>query len=234
MKKLKTVHEKDGFTEVEVVRGFTEIESVYNLIVDEEAFICGGYVRYMCSPVKEPKLAGDLDIYCRNEQAFDNIKEKLSFVEIRFENDIAITYKKTDKLPVPIPIQLIKPVLEGAIVATGEMETILENFDFTVIRIGLIDGTKALADNNFVEDEMNGFLRIKNIHCSISSTLRFMKYSRKGYNTRPAQIVKLFMDWDDREQSYRDTIIDFMFKANEGKGLEQEEVDHLEALMRID
>jgi hypothetical protein len=50
----------------------------------------------------------------------------------------------------------------------------------------------------------------------------------------PMHVLKLFFDWDDRDDTYKLKLIDFLKSANEGKGLTQEDVNELEKMMRID
>ena len=126
-------------------------------------------------------------------------------------------------------MQLIKPMEEGVIITKGDVEIILQNFDFTVVRIGLVNQTCALADADFLHDEAKKFLRIKNIHCPISSTYRVMKYNRKGYWPSTGQIVKLFLDWDDRTPEYKSKIIEFLNKTDPTA----DEIDEMEKMMRM-
>lgn len=234
---------KPGFIEASVRRGFTEIEYLWNFLtplLKNNAFICGGYVRYMCSPVPKPAPAGDIDIYFKNEESFDLTKlefGKAGF-EIKHENDVSISFNVISNPDNPFfgspQIQLIKPILEGAIVATGTMKEVIENFDFTVIRCGLINPKIAIVDADFVHDEEHKILRIKNIHCPISSTLRCMKYSRKGYWLPPMQCCRLFIDWEERDEKYRKKIIEFLKKSDIGEGLTKADIEEMEALMRID
>ena len=132
------------------------------------------------------------------------------------------------------PIQLIKPMQEARIVSFGDKKTILENFDFTVIRAAIISSEQVYVDADFLHDEKHTLLRLKNIHCPVSSSLRCMKYSRKGYWLRPFECLKLFIDWTDRPDEYRVKLVEFLHKASENDGLSQEEVDELETMMRID
>lgn len=61
-----------NFIKVPILRGFTEIEVIYDLIKDKNVYICGGYARYCCSPNKEPTPSKDLDIYCHNDDRLGN------------------------------------------------------------------------------------------------------------------------------------------------------------------
>lgn len=234
------------FVLLPILRGLPDALPVLRLLLEKKAFVCGGYARYCASPIDGPRKlskAGDLDIYCEDEETFNGLYQhfKDAGLEIRRDSDVAITYKKpkdVSNLYYACPaIQLIKPIREGAIVANGSMEDILRNFDFTVIRCGIVylDGEfQVLADRDFLKDEEKKFLRIKNIHCPISSLLRFMKYGRKGYSTKPSQLAKLFADWDARSDEYRERLLELFADATEKGDLTPEEIDELEALMRID
>ena len=231
---------KDGFIEVDVKRGLFEIEHLLDTLSEYNAFICGGYVRYMASPNTNPVPAGDVDVYCIDPDTFSDLKERFQKdgLKIRHENPMAITYRrcKGDHIYSACPtIQLIKPIKEGKIVAFGSMKEVIENFDFTIIRIGLDPNDKyqALADADFIHDEKNLILRLKNIHCPVSSTLRCMKYAKKRYWLPAFQTLRLFLDWDQRSDEYREKLFEF-FNKFEGDGLTQEEINELEALMRID
>lgn len=243
-KKARKPYEvKEGFVRTPLLRGKHELEPILDEVYIRKGLICGGYVRYCASQRPDVVAATDVDIYPEDNEAFDALKEFLSKrLEVKAENDMALTYKRATEgrlIALP-PVQLIKPVIEGAIIATGKVEVILENFDFTVIRAGIVPHKEfpyeyeALVDANFHHDEGQKILRILNIHCPISSTLRYMKYARKGYWARPMEVLKLFLDWDNRDDEYRNKLRDFLEKANKGEGLSREEVDHLEAMMRID
>lgn len=230
------------FVKVPIRRGFLEISRLFMDCEYLGGMICGGYARYCASPLYKPVEASDVDIYCKSEEIFDKFKKHFEQVklEVRHENEISLTYKRPEKddhlyFYCP-PIQLIKPMKEGAIVAVGTMEEILSNFDFSVIRAAIISPSEVLADEHFLEDEKKKLLRIKNIHCPISSMLRCMKYSRKGYWMRPIESLKLCLNWEERDQTYKEKIVLYLEKSmrNGKDSLTKEEIEELEALMRID
>jgi hypothetical protein len=232
-KKPKYVSQ-NGFIQVKVHRGFTELQHVYPLIYDHGGVILGGYVRYMCSPLRNPVGATDLDVYSPTKEIFAKLSEafKNKGCEMKDENDLAIVYKPftKDHLLFPCPtVNLIKPMQEGVVVTQGEIQTILENFDFTVVRIGLLNQHVALADADFLHDEEAKFLRIKNIHCPISTTYRMMKYNRKGYWPSTSQTLRVFLDWDERDDEYKMKIMEFISKEDPT----QEEIDIMERMMRV-
>jgi len=237
-------YSKQGFEIVPLRRGFDVIRPLWKILnevkiaTNKDCFILGGYARFCASPNKKPVEAKDIDVYCEDESIFEVLKEKLLSVglEMRHENNISLTYedKEEGDFGYMLPIQLIKPVREARIISLGDRKTILENFDFTVIRAAIQSGSEVMVDADFMHDEKHRLLRLKNIHCPVSSALRCMKYSRKGYFLRPFECLKLFIDWSDRPDEYRIKLLEFLEKAQENDGLTQEEVDELEAMMRID
>jgi hypothetical protein len=61
-----------------------------------------------------------------------------------------------------------------------------------------------------------------------------MKYSRKGYWLPPLQCCRLFIDWEDRDEEYRNKIYHFLVESDKGEGLTRQEIEEMERLMRID
>ena len=236
------------FITAPLLRGFNEIKPLFELCEKHGGTICGGYARYCASPkpTNQVKPAGDVDMFPNTEQATNAIHDALlamGFEDVH-ENHVCITMKAEkgrDELAYMPQPQIIKPIIEGKIVALGTIDEILENFDFTVVRAAILTPTEVLVDPNFLEDEKYGKLCLRNIHCPISSLLRCCKYVRKGYFLRPAEALKLFMDWTDRGEEYQQRIIALFLESAKGEksdknpnGMTQEEIDELEALLRID
>jgi hypothetical protein len=230
-------------------RGFFEIQELFALCQKAGATICGGYARFCASPRPTAKVvtAGDCDLFPNSEAATEVLRLALTGMgfEKVHENHVSITMKPTKEkadvlahMPTP---QIIKPMIEGKIVTLGTTEEILGNFDFTIVRAAIISPSEVMVDDDFEHDETHGLLKLKNIHCPISSLLRCCKYARKGYFLRPAEALKLFNDWMDRGPEYRQRILELFTESGKGKksetnpeGMTQEEIDELEALLRID
>lgn len=237
------------YKRIPIRRGFQEVKPLFELCSTHGATICGGYARYCASPLPTVKVepAGDADLFPHSEEA--TAKLLAALIEMGFqkehENHVSITLKPQaehkDKLMyIPTP-QIIKPVVEGRIVTVGSTETILDNFDFTIVRAAIINDLECLVDEDFEEDETHKKLKLKNIHCPISSLLRCCKYARKGYFLRPIEAVKLFADWDSRGDEYKLRMIELFQESAKGKksednpdGMTQKEIDELESLLRID
>jgi hypothetical protein len=236
-----------AYVKVPLLRGFTEIKTLFEEVSKRDGIICGGYARYCASQNPDPVPATDVDVFPVHQESFEGLKKfftDLKF-EVRHENDISLTYKRNADIKwLACPyVQIIKPTVEGRVVTLGDMEKILSNFDFSIVRAGILSPEEVLVDEDFIEDEKKKIITIKNIHCPISSTFRVIKYTRRGYWAKPSEVVKLFVDWDQRDNEYRGRIIELFKKgetfdkdAPEGQkgGLSKEEIDELEAIMRID
>jgi hypothetical protein len=195
---------------VTVLRGAAQIAPLFYGFGHRCKFI-GGFVRWMVSPNLDPVPAGDIDIYPNSpddsvaiqDWIMNNIPlEKVKGNQFMHETDISVNFKPKSGNK----LQVIKPVNQGHIVANGSLEQILENFDFTVCRAGLVSLTEALVDDEFIQDEMKKKLTIKSIHCPIGAIKRIAKYSMKGYYISPAELYKLFNDWDRRSADYKEEL----------------------------
>jgi hypothetical protein len=68
-----------------------------------------------------------------------------------------------------------------------------------------------------------------------------MKYARKGYWLPPSECIKLFEDWSNRDQAYKDNLFDLFRKSAtfdetkpDNSGLTKDEIEELERLLHID
>jgi hypothetical protein len=61
-----------------------------------------------------------------------------------------------------------------------------------------------------------------------------MKYAKKGYWSNTTEVFKLFLDWDRRDEKYREDISRGINEISQGNELSEEEIDQLEKLMNID
>lgn len=230
---------------VPLLRGFDQIRDIFDLI-GNRGYICGGYARYCASERQTNNEAEDVDIFpTTNESSASILKDfQDREFEIAHENHVSISLKLTEdeeklkevrlRWKMAPKIQIIKPVVEGRILTIGSKEDILNNFDFTVVRALIVNPYHILVDEDFVEDEKHKLIRIKNIHCPISSTLRCMKYARKGYFMKPSQALALFKDWDERGEDYKKRMIELFEERSPSGEMTQTEIDELESLLRID
>lgn len=235
-----------GWTQLPIMRGVFEISPVLDITDRVGGTILGGYARFCCSNRNNPIKAMDVDIFPiadteeRSEQIYEALIEAFTKLglEKTHENNVSVSFSGAkvppfDRCPA---IQIIKPIEESAILTRGTLEEVLDNFDFTIVRIAINkDRQTATAWASFPKDEKRGLLRILNIHCPISSLLRVMKYGRKGYYMRPMEAMKLFADWQNRPQEYRERIAELFTRSDSQFGqMSQKEIDELESLLRVD
>ena len=225
--------EYEGMVNLEVIRPML-VERTLKDICKEDAFICGGFARVACSPNSSPIITSDIDIYLLNDKMFDTVSERIQgamYVKIK-ENDVSHVYKYT--LDESLTINLIKPIQTGHLHTFGDLDAILENFDFTIARVGvyLENGViKARGDVDFLQDEENGFLRVKNIHCPIAEIARIVKYQQKGYKCPLSLILTCFIDWEGRDDEFRKMMVDNLLTKKE---LSTEDVAELYKALYID
>lgn len=185
-------------------------------------YLAGGFARWACSPHKEPIPFGDIDLAVANEDHFKMVDSKLKKWLDGPINDTpnARTYKFADTT-----LQLIKPFFKA-----DSLEGILDQIDFSVVRVGIKSATEAIADPNFKEDETNQVLRIKFLDNSLGSLQRIIKYSLKGYKIADVELIKLLDAWRNQPAIQRSTVLDYVkanpkanmaevYSLNEGKGL---------------
>lgn len=224
-----------GYRRVRILRNMKLLTFLFDNIIREDGFICGGFARVCTSTNKEIIPSGDIDIYCKNKDSFDRIANRLEtngyFEHRKSETALTMHHSFNGSLPV----QLIMPLNEGHVLLSSEnIEEILNNFDFSIARVGITSASllieQAIADKDFVKDEETKRLNIKNIHCPIAQIYRVSKYMEKGYWLPMAQILRIFADWDNRDPDYKRKITDVSLKQNPTK----EEIQELEKLLHID
>jgi len=203
------------------------IKNLFSNYIQDDGFICGGFAR-VCLEEKDFKECQDIDIYCKNVEAFERIRKRLLAESLHIESrtsDIAISFKCafTGKYP----IQLIKPLNQGYVHTSDEnIEEVLNNFDFTIVRAGIYllnDELKAICDENFFKDKNK--LVIKNIHCPIAEVYRIAKYVNKGFTISTLEVVKVLQDWENRPEKYKIDILETLKKTNPS----QKEIDEMES-----
>lgn len=228
------------FVKAPLIRGYSVISPLVAMLGDN-GFICGGYARYCASPTVNPPYADDVDVYCYTEADFAILSERLKqHLEVQVETQRAVTFVASDEgeLAFVPKVQLVKPVTKFRMVTVGSKESVIDNFDFTVVRAAILSDTEALVDPQFAEDEKSRRLRLKNIHCPISSTLRCIKYVQRGYNLFPFDVLALFLDWDRRDLEYRRELIEGLeeLQAAYGGGqmLTKDRLSAIYDLMNVD
>jgi hypothetical protein len=251
---------KSNYITLPVLRGSKEIEILWPLVQEYNVHVCGGYARYCLSQSKNPIPAGDIDLFPQDEKLHKALIDHIVRIgfSVKNENELAVTFgdylsekqRKDAELEeleeldlkfyeynpkyIAVPrIQVIKPIKEGNMITTGNLIDILDRFDFTITRVALTSLNEGIADENFVEHDISRKLEIKHIHCPISSIQRVVKYSNKGYWLSPQESVKLFTDWDGRDDDYKNKVLGLVKKLDD-ENLTKEEVVESERLFNVD
>lgn len=206
-------------------------------IIGNNCFVCGGYARESISkrPFDRDFIwSDDVDVYAKNEVEFEKIVKAVEEkFKKKYENSVAVCFD-TSRIfgEGRRDLQIIKPIF-----ANESVEAVIERFDFTVCRAGIwrVDNgfdtmLSAVCDEDFDEDDLKNRLVIKNIHCPISEVNRIHKYRKKGYDIAMSEIVKIFRDWDNRDQEWKDNLIALIDKEKPSS----EDIEKTERLLHLD
>lgn len=205
---------KPQFEEIPVLRGMTMIQPLWDLIAAHGMVLAGGFARWMCSPNESPATANDIDIFAANRakwSEFLKVLEHLGFTE-SFESDFALTmsyarhkgHAEYDPRLAVIPkVQLIKVNNFGPRQTWGKPHEVISGFDFTVIRIAILNETTALADPRFYRDETRRVMYLGAPQHPVVALHRLQKYARKGYYAPPFTVAQIFEEWENADATWR-------------------------------
>lgn len=178
-----------------------------------QGFIAGGFARYCLSNNNEPIIPNDIDIFCGDIATFESVstlfkrhpdivRKSDSEIETKYEYRVAFGYHKD-----AYSIQLIKPAEIKNMVSDGDFVRVLDNFDFTIAKCAVLPDGRGIAHKDFDLHDSESKLVITNIHCPISSAKRVIKYCGKGFTVESKELLKLFRDYENRPQEWKDIVI---------------------------
>lgn len=181
-----------------------DICSYYN------AFICGSYAAFLTVKNDRNIYPSDIDIYFFEEKGYNTCKQFLINCNymILLDSSIATTFSIPEYYPGVL--QIIKPKKLFNNDTSGNITNILEHFDFTVSRIGVINSTVGIADEDFFSHYESKELVIKHISCPLNCLIRIQKYLGKGFIIKPSEYVKILDNWADKEDIYKSAIKQFV------------------------
>ena len=201
-------------------------------------FIAGGCARYFASRDKEAPMYSDIDVFCCGD---DIIDAGLNYEALVKRFDDIYHYERTTpnariyniKLADDEPrmVQIIRPFENEWMQTYGSIEQVLEQFDFTIVKAAISSECYLIIHKNFDKDEEQKKLVITHINCPIAVAQRCMKYSKKGFRLYLKDTLKLFADWMERPQEYRERLMKLIQDSND---LSPEEIEELEHLLRMD
>ena len=218
-KKFKDLAKSEWFRFAPIFRGVSEISPLLELTKKHNSYICGGYARYCASPRMDIELnaGGDIDIYSYDLLSHTNLLDELRTKSYHIVNDseYSVTlmtpdnkiYHQTWDLPLDarrLTIQLVKPSEERK--TLGNVDNIIDNFDFTVCQVAILSPSQALVNWKFYDDEVKMKIRKsyltkeskdpKNTNNNpMVSFYRAMKYIKKGYKVDESFVFEMFEAW---------------------------------------
>lgn len=133
-----------------------------------------------------------------------------------------------------LKVQYVKPFQNQWMKTFGTPNEVLEQFDFTVAMVALEKNGEYYYihyHEDFAKHNKKYRLYIKHINCPIAVAMRVTKYVKKGYYIGPKELIKLFIEWENRDDEYRTQLRDLLEKEGE---LSPEEWWDMERLLRID
>ena len=235
LNELKKQKVQTQFTRLPIQRNQELLKNLFDTVILDDGFLLGGFARVCVSQNSEIIPSGDIDIYTKGKEQFDLISKRLEmngWFETR-KSETARTMQRS--FSGNLPVQLIMPLVEGHILLSSEnVEDILNNFDFSIARVGItresLNSNEAIADVDFQTDDSKKHLNIKNIHCPIAQIYRVSKYMEKGFWLPMKQALKIVKDWETRPIEYKNKILETVEKEDPT----EEEIQQLERLLHID
>ncbi len=178
-----------NYVRVPVQRGWKTIKDLYEDIQPIGGYVCGGYARWMCAPIRPvPATPGDVDIYCLNEACFRNIKALFTYRRMKpsTKTKWAITYHNHGYPRLPLSIQLIRPAPYDTYITDP-----LNRFDFSICRAAVLDESEGIADWQFLKHEGDKHLAIRSFTPELA-VMRVAKYMQKGYSMGSMDLLRVF------------------------------------------
>jgi hypothetical protein len=211
--------------------------------INPYGFIAGGFARTLAySPMVSQSEAGDVDIFCRNDEtdaAYSDYEQICLVLDalgahLDSENPVSRRYSFDPEMFDLPQINLVKPRRSPYMISYGMPEEVVGRFDFTVCRAALLDLDHVLVDKDFEEDCDNHVLRIREMSCPVTEVYRVHKYLSKGdeWSIRPREVVKILDTWIERGEDYRKQIREAVEINPET--FTMEEINKAEALLWLD
>lgn len=215
-----------NYVKLNIVRPeeFKKVERLFKIVSENNfGYLAGGFVRYIASPHKNPPEYRDVDVFTTGTEAYHKLIQILTYqekLEVKIETKMSITYKTVNNevwKDCPM-INLIKPQNNGKLLTYGQsLEDILNNFDFSICRVGILNETECLADQSFYWDEKKKRINVLKMESPVACMARICKYSAKGYKMTIPDMIELFREWDLRGDEYKNKIYNALKKLNEPK-----------------
>lgn len=172
------------FKEIVPRRKNDSMSPVFSMTEDLDVYVSGGYARWCCSPLKQPAPYGDIDLWFGDGDTYMEFLKRFfeEFSEYEVLEDNMIVRIRWNG----IELNFVSPFIEcGSMsVVSGSVKDIIGSFDFSICQAALLDENRALVSEDFLYDEKNLILRIKNLRPLKywrGILKRVRKYMKRGY-----------------------------------------------------
>lgn len=221
------------FIDFPILRGWDEVAELYTLIGDR-GYIAGGYATWMASPLDEPYLPGDIDIFAVSDTAAweltaDICKERgwtwdmspIAYTCFPHPLSSIVDDRKVIQVIVPnpqwtsvikMPMKSHRTLFFNEFDAYTQRRLILESFDLDIIRGVVLDKSTVWGDVNLGQ-------RIGRIMCisdPVHNLRRVMKYIAKGVTFENSELFKLFWAYASRLTREQRKMVDIQHGNTKG------------------
>jgi hypothetical protein len=182
---------------VEAQRGVYETEPLFDMLkreVGKEAFIAGGYARWMCSPCRPPAAPTDIDVFTTSPEVALTLANWCHGQRLR-----RLTRRPLNAswvfpgLDVPLSIQYRREKYTNQVICLhGTPEQVISAFDFTVVAVAMTTPTKGICVPEFQQHERAKMLHFQCIQYPILVPGRVTKYQALGYKLPSLECLNLF------------------------------------------
>ena len=141
------------------IKRLGDLHKIWNVLDEfkEDIYICGGYARWMCSPIIIPVIPNDIDIYCKTMDIYNRVKTKLKdFVVAKHVNDVSTTYFRPNNSSSPLfglkELQSRKNCIYGfsliiCSVSSSDRLSTCFMIRLPIIHLALVEGVPCLSEN---------------------------------------------------------------------------------------
>lgn len=177
-----------GLIKLPLLRNQEIIKDLYTFL-GTDCIVAGSFVANSCSPTPVPY--GDIDLFTTTNQQFQKIVHKFSKVGL-YPYRISM-YATTYNFKQQV-IQVVNPLFKMCNCGKeNELIELFKRFDFPICMVGttLSSPDSAFADPDFIEQDRNRVIKVKNMGNPLATMQRLIKYKVKGYDCPAAEILNI-------------------------------------------
>jgi len=200
-------------------------------LIRRNGFIAGSCARYYASTAKDEAIYNDIDVFARSIKGFNEICWKLEHNgwTLTGESPNAMKFAKNFD-GTGAEVEVVKPFQNEYMCTYGDPKNVIMQFDFTCVKAFFYNRKYLYIDEQFDTDNNARRLVITHINCPVAVAQRVMRYAKKGYTIGIRELLKLFTEWSQRPDAYREHLTELLHRGE----LTDDEFMELERLLRVD